>query len=182
MTALRPAARDRTGHCKHLPALVQRMGGGIQRARAGGGLDHDHGGTESTDQTVSAREMTAHRGDVQTELRQQRSILAPDVVAQKQRDLESRYGELRREAEQAGGGFNRAVSVAMIKLRQEMAKIVTQVMKEKGVNITVARAAVLVFDEKLNITPVVLTRLNKKVPKIRVDFKAAERKQIQKKR
>lgn len=115
-------------------------------------------------------------------LRQQKAILAPDAIAQKQRELGRRYGELRRKAELVGGGFNRAVSTAMGKLRQEMAKVIAKVMKEKGVNITLARAAVLVFDEKLNISADVLARLDKKVPNIKVDFEAAARKPAPKKR
>jgi Skp family chaperone for outer membrane proteins len=115
-------------------------------------------------------------------LRQQRSILAPDAIAQKQRELERRYGELRRRADRAGGGFNRAVSTAMAKLNKEMGNIVARVMKEKGVNITLARDAVLVFDDKLNITSEIVTRLDKKVPRIKVDFEAASRKPAPKKR
>ena len=41
---------------------------------------------------------------MQQQLRQQRSILAPDAVTQKQRELERRYAELRRKAEQAAAG------------------------------------------------------------------------------
>lgn len=115
-------------------------------------------------------------------LRQQRAILAPDAISQKQRELERRFGDLRRKAEKAGGGFNRAVSIAMVQLRQGMAKGITQVMKDKGINITLARAAVLVFDENLNITSAVLARLDKNLPHIKVDFDSAASKPAQKKR
>lgn len=141
------------------------------------------------DVDVRRKKIEAQIGDEQKKLkaeerklRQQRAILAPDAVTQKQRDLERRYRELRRKADAVGGGFNRAVTIAMGKLRKEMAKVITQVMKEKGINLTLARAAVLVFDEKLNISKDVLARLDKKIPHIKVDFEAAARQSAPKKR
>jgi Skp family chaperone for outer membrane proteins len=106
--------------------------------------------------------------DEDEKLRQQQAVLAPEALNQRRRELERRYAELRRRADQASAVLNKAVNTAMRTLRQEMATVLAGLMKEKDINITLARSAVLVFDEQLNVTADVLARLDKRLPKIEV--------------
>lgn len=108
--------------------------------------------------------------DADAKLRQQQTVLAPEALNQRRRDLERRYSELRRKADKASGMMNKAVNTAMHTLRQEMANVLARLMKEKDINITLARSAVLIFDEKLNVTNEVLARLDKLLPKVDVTF------------
>ena len=116
-------------------------------------------------------EIEAERNAIKADddkLRQQQTVLAPEALSQRRRDLERRYAELRRRADQAGGILNRAVNTAMLTLRQEMATVLAELMKEQDINITLARSAVLVFDEQLNVTEIVLARLDKRLPTVEV--------------
>jgi len=116
-------------------------------------------------------EIEAERSAIKADddrLRQQQTVLAPEALTQRRRELERRYADLRRRADQAGGVLNRAVNTAMRTLRQEMATVLAELMKEQDINITLARSAVLVFDEQLNVTEIVLARLDQRLPTIEV--------------
>ena len=67
--------------------------------------------------------------------------------------------------------MNRAFIGATRKLRDEIAKVLTQLMAERKITITLARTAVLVFDQRLSVTGEVLKRLDKNMPNVTVEFK-----------
>jgi Skp family chaperone for outer membrane proteins len=52
-----------------------------------------------------------------------------------------------------------------------MASVVAELMKEKGVNMTLERRAVLLFDERLNMSDEVLARLDKQLPTVELKFR-----------
>ncbi|MDE0941903.1 MAG: OmpH family outer membrane protein [Alphaproteobacteria bacterium] len=106
----------------------------------------------------------------ETKLRQQSTILSPEAMNEKRRVLENKFSDSRRKAEQSRGILNRAMTGATRKLRQEIAKVVAELMAEKKITITLARKAVLVFDQRLNISDEVLKRLDKRLPNVTVDF------------
>ena len=106
------------------------------------------------------------------ELRRQQGQLAGDELGNRKRELERRYGELRRRTEERRTELTEAYNVAMRQVRQEMARALAEVMKDRGVDISMSRAAVLVFDDKLDITREVVERLNRRLPKVEVRFEA----------
>ena len=107
----------------------------------------------------------------ETKLRQQSTILSPEAVNEKRRLLENKLSDLRRKAEQSRGVLNRAMTGATRKLRQEIAKVVAEMMADRKITITLARKAVLVFDQRLSITEEVLQLLDKRLPNVTVSFK-----------
>lgn len=107
------------------------------------------------------------------ELRRQQSQLGSDDLAPRKRELERRYGDLRRRTEERRTELTEAYNVAMRQVRQEMARALAEVMKDRGVDISMSRAAVLVFDDKLDITREVIDRLNRRLPKVEVKFEPA---------
>lgn len=119
-------------------------------------------------------EIEASRRELKAEeekLRQQATILSPEASSERRRRLETKYSDLRRKAEQSRGVLNRAFVGATRKLRNEIAKVLAQLMAERKITITLARTAVLVFDERLSVTDEVLKRLDKNMPNVTVDFK-----------
>jgi len=109
-------------------------------------------------------------------LRKQSTILSPEAINEKRRLLENKVSDFRRKAEQRRGILNRAFTGATRVLRNEMAKVLAALMKERKITITLARTAVLVFDQRLNVTDEVLKRLDKKLPAITLDFKTPKTK------
>lgn len=109
-------------------------------------------------------------------LRKQSTILSPEAINEKRRELENNVSDFRRKAEQRRGTLNRAFTGATRVLRNEMAKVLAALMKERKITITLARKAVLVFDQRLNVTDEVLRRLDKSLPTIALDFKNPDQK------
>ena len=107
----------------------------------------------------------------ENQLRKQSTILSPEAMNNKRRVLENKVSDLRRKAEQKRGILNRAFNGATRELRQEIAKVLADLMKERNITITLARKAVLVFDQRLNVTEEVLKRLDKNLPNLKIDFK-----------
>ena len=119
-------------------------------------------------------EIEAVRKDLKAEeqkLRRQGTILAPEAANERRRVLETKFSDLRRKEEQRRGTLNRAFIGATRKLRDEIAKVLTQLMAERKITITLARTAVLVFDQRLSVTGEVLKRLDKNMPNVTVEFK-----------
>lgn len=107
----------------------------------------------------------------ENQFRKQSTILSPEAMNNKRRVLENKVSDLRRKAEQKRGILNRAFNGATRELRQEIAKVLADLMKERNITITLARKAVLVFDQRLNVTEEVLKRLDKNLPNVKIDFK-----------
>ena len=107
----------------------------------------------------------------ENQLRKQSTILSPEAMSNKRRVLENKVSDLRRKAEQKRGILNRAFNGATRELRQEIAKVLADLMKEQKITITLARKAVLVFDQRLNVTEEVLKRLDKNLPNVKIDIR-----------
>ena len=119
-------------------------------------------------------EIAAERQQIQDEelqLRKQSTILSPEASNEKRRLLENRMSDFRRKVEQRRGILNRAFTSATRVLRKEMATVLAELMKERKITLTLARKAVLVFDQRLSVTEDVLKRLDKRLPTVKVDFK-----------
>jgi len=120
------------------------------------------------------KEISEERLQLQGEenkLRKQSTILSPEAMSNKRRVLENKVSDLRRKAEQKRGILNRAFNGATRELRQEIAKVLADLMKEQKITITLARKAVLVFDQRLNVTEEVLKRLDKNLPNVKIDIR-----------
>jgi len=109
--------------------------------------------------------------DEEQKLRKQGTILSPEAMNEKRRVLENKISDLRRKAEQRRGILNRAFTGATRKLRSEIAKVLAEIMSERKITLTLARKAVLVFDQRLSVTEEVLKRLDENMPNVTVDFK-----------
>ena len=107
----------------------------------------------------------------ENQFRKQSTILSPEAMNNKRRVLENKVSDLRRKAEQKRGILSRAFNSATRELRQEIAKVLADLMKERNITITLARKAVLVFDRRLSVTEEVLKRLDKNLPNVKIDFK-----------
>jgi len=109
--------------------------------------------------------------DEEQKLRKQGTILSPEAMNEKRRVLENKISDLRRKAEQRRGILNRAFTGATRKLRSEITKVLAEIMSERKITLTLARKAVLVFDQRLSITEEVLKQLDENMPNVTVDFK-----------
>ncbi len=118
---------------------------------------------------IYERELDQHKKGLKTqreELRKQQKILAPQAFQQKKKKLEKRFETVIRQTEERRRVLNEAFNTAMGNLRRELGYAVAEVMKERGIEMSLPRSAVLVFDDRFDISAEVLKRLNKRLPTI----------------
>ncbi len=104
------------------------------------------------------------------QLRQQQTILSPAAFDQKRQELERFVNDLRRQAETSRAQMNQVFNAAMAQVNDELRKAVVVIMEKRGVAMTLPRSAVLVFDQRMNLTKEVTELLNKRLPSVKVDF------------
>ncbi|HEX4889295.1 MAG TPA: OmpH family outer membrane protein [Alphaproteobacteria bacterium] len=101
-------------------------------------------------------------------LKQQQTLLAPEQFDTKRREFETRVGEEQRKLQQSQQDMQGAVRAAQATLFKTLEPIVKEVMKERGANMIIDRRALLQVDDSLDVTAIVMERLNKKLPSIKL--------------
>lgn len=120
------------------------------------------------DASLSGRVQALNKA--QQELAKQQAILAPEAMKQRRGEIERQAAQLRREQSGMRARLNYGLNQGLQRIQAEIAKVITTVMQERGAQISLSRAAVLVFDNQLDITDVVLKRLNQKLKKVPLSF------------
>ena len=115
------------------------------------------------------------------ELLGQRSILAADAFAKRRSQFEKRARKEQLEVQTRKRDIDRALAVAVNKIRISFLKIAKDVATENKINIVMAKSAVLMSMNSLEITAETMKRLNKKLPKVAVKVEKAKKKKRTKK-
>jgi outer membrane protein len=102
-------------------------------------------------------------------LREQRSILAADAFAKRRQEFEKHARKERLEVQTRKRDVERALAVAVNKIRISILKIAKDVATENKINIVMAKSAVLMSMNNLEITAETMKRLNKQLPKVKVE-------------
>jgi outer membrane protein len=113
---------------------------------------------------------------VEQVLLDQRSILAADAFAKRRREFEKRARKERLEVQTRKRDIDRALVVAVNKIRISFLKIAKDVATEKKINIVMAKSAVLMSMNNLEITAETMKRLNKQLPKVKVEVEVVKKK------
>ncbi len=112
--------------------------------------------------------LTAEAGQLQ----QQMAIMAADVRAQKEKDFLSKQqafqDRLQKRQAEIQAGFTKAAQ----QLERALEPILQQVMRERGANMVLDRQSVIIAASDIDITPMVVQRLDKALPKVRVEITA----------
>lgn len=110
-------------------------------------------------------------GSQQQELSRQQSILSQDVFSTRARELERRFNELREREQQANTALGQSRDKALLKIQDATKSIIDGVMKERGANLVLNRAAVLLIaNARFDVTDEVLKHLDEKLPTMTVTF------------
>jgi outer membrane protein len=106
------------------------------------------------------------------QLQQQMAIMAADVRAQKEKDFLTRQqafqDRLQKRQTEIQAGFTKAAQ----QLERALEPILQQVMKERGANMILDRQSVIIAASDIDITPIVVQRLDKALPKVKVELTA----------
>lgn len=103
-------------------------------------------------------------------LNSQRAILAPDVYAQRERELREKAADLQRLYLIRRDQLMRSAGVAIGKVHKEMMQAILEVAKERQINLILPRETVLAAATNLDITGDVVKRIDKAMPSLKLEL------------
>lgn len=106
----------------------------------------------------------------QQSLQQQVAILAPDVKAQKIKAFEAKQAAFQQKVQQKQNQIRYGVMLAQRQVEAAAGPIVQQIMQERSANLLLDRQAVVVGAPGLDITPVAIQRLDRKLSSVKVQL------------
>ncbi|MGD0192757.1 MAG: OmpH family outer membrane protein [Rhizomicrobium sp.] len=103
-------------------------------------------------------------------LQTQSAILAPDVKAQRVKAFQAKEAAFRAKWESRQSQLQGGVQLAQQQIGQALVPILQGIMAERQANLLLDRAAVLNANQDLDITRVVIQRLDQKLPSVKVQM------------
>ncbi len=100
------------------------------------------------------------------ELARQRSILSAGVYAQKRGELEQKVATHQREARKRKRGLEQLFASGMTKVRNELTKIAKEIAEERGLDLILSKATVVIVKPKFEITKDAVIQLNARLPEV----------------
>ncbi len=98
------------------------------------------------------------------ELARQRSILSPEAYAKKRGELEQRVGTLQREARNRKRGLGKIFAQGIAKVQAELNKVAREIAEERGLDLILSKATVVLVKPKFELTQEAVRRLNARLP------------------
>jgi outer membrane protein len=126
--------------------------------------------TVAAEQGLKARD-AALRSEGQA-LQQQLAILAPAVKAAKIKAFEAKQAALQADVQKQQGLIQGGVLKARQQVEQALGPILQGLMQERGANLLLDRNAVVLGTVNVDITKDAITRLNQKLPMVKVALTA----------
>ena len=108
----------------------------------------------------------------ETQLQQQAAILAPDVKARRIKDFQARATAFQQKVQQRSGLIQGGVMKAQQQIEQALGPILQGIMKERGATILLDRSAILLAPNSIDVTQLVIQRLDMKMPTVKVELTA----------
>jgi outer membrane protein len=102
------------------------------------------------------------------QLEQQSAILAPDVKARKLRDFQLRVQSFEKKLQDRGILIQGGMLKANKQVEDALGPILTGVMQERQATVLLDRSAVLLAPNSIDVTGVVVQRLDTKMPAVKV--------------
>lgn len=107
-------------------------------------------------------------GSANQELVKKRTILSPEAFAKERRLFEQRVVAVQKLVQKRKQQLDKAKMKAMLKVEQHMNGIVSDIAKNRKASIVLRRSDIILAARELDITALVLKRLNKELTKVPV--------------
>lgn len=102
------------------------------------------------------------------ELGRQRAILAPEAYNDERRKFEGRVVDAQRLVQQRKQSLNEVLNQAMGEVQKVLNDVITELAKEHNFTLLFRKDQTILVTRELEITQVVLERLNQKLPDVKV--------------
>ena len=97
-----------------------------------------------------------------------RTILSPEAFAKERREFEQRVIKVQTLVQKRKQQLNKAKNEAMLRVEQHMNGIVSDIAKKRQASLVLRRSDIVLAARNLDITSIVLKRLNKELIKVSV--------------
>ncbi len=104
------------------------------------------------------------------QLQRQQATLSADQLAAKGRDFQAKVNELDRDVQAKRQALERSNADALQKIQEVMVKIITDIAKDRKVNLVFQRSELVLFDQGFDVTDQVLQKLDEQMPTLDVTF------------
>ena len=106
------------------------------------------------------------------ELSRQRAILTAEVFAQKRKDLEERVASLQRDVQERKRNLDQTFASGMSQVQSVLAQIAKEIAEERGLDLILSKATVVIVKPAFEVTGEALKRLNERLPTVKVALPA----------
>ena len=106
----------------------------------------------------------------QQKLAKQRAIVTAEAFEKRARELKDKAREAQKRAQVTNQLLKKSFDQSMNEIRKHLVKIIAEVAEETGAGVVLFRSAIVIAVKKLEISQVVLERLNEKLPAVKVVF------------
>ena len=111
------------------------------------------------------------------ELARQRSILSTEAFNERRKTFEEDVAEVQRMLQTRRQQLDDVAAMAMSEVREAVIQVVGELAEQRGFNLVLPSANVLLFSPQIDITDEVLDQLDRNLPDVRVPERAASRSQ-----
>lgn len=102
------------------------------------------------------------------ELKRQRTILSPEVFAQRRREFEDNVARLQRQVQNRTRRLERSIEASLGAVNQVLGPVIEKLSSEYGFTMVLDKRQVRYVDDRFDITSIVLKHLNEQLPKVSV--------------
>jgi Skp family chaperone for outer membrane proteins len=106
------------------------------------------------------------------QLQQQAAILAPDVKARRIKDFQAKATAFQQKIQKRSGLIQGGVLKAQQQIEQALGPILQGIMKERGATILLDRSSILLAPNSIDVTQLVIQRLDTKMPTVKLELTA----------
>ena len=108
------------------------------------------------------------------ELQEQRTLLAPEVFAQRRQDVDRGGADLQDYVKMVRNVLNKAMKQAGVTVESALKEEIGFMAEEQGVNLVLNRSHALYASSLLDLTDEALNRLNTRLPTVPIDLSTPE--------
>lgn len=106
------------------------------------------------------------------ELSRQRTILTAEVFAQKRKELEEKVASLQRDVQERKRSLDQTFAAGMSQVQSALAEIAKEIAEERGLDLILSKATVVIVKPAFEVTGEALKRLNERLPAVKVALPA----------
>jgi Skp family chaperone for outer membrane proteins len=115
---------------------------------------------------ISQQEQRLHEAD--KAVAKQRSVLTADAFAEKRREYEQEVAEVQKMVQERRRELDTVSSGALNEVKKALIEVVTTIADERGFNLVLQSSDLLFFARRIDLTDEVLSKLNARLPEVRV--------------